>query len=559
MSDSGRRRTRRDEPGNDTGSGIGAAVPIRAGDELASLQARRDEIDSSDHQRVVANANEELGRFRMARDEFPKWEEILGAVAEAVLNHARKESLDVEEISSETFYQVVGRTISNLPHLNVQPNELPSLVSLLRRKFFGLGELEPIMAIEGLEEITCNRYDEIFYTVHGQRRLLDPSPFASEREVQDFLNMVFAKQGREINLSNQFEDGTLPDGSRIAAAVPPFSYRGASFSIRKFNPRPFTMEDYLRTDMFSVEFLDFLQDAIRQNMNILVSGGTSSGKTTFLNAIAALIPRQDRVVIIENTKELQFETDNFVYIQASQKGADATSRDGGGQYGRKALTIRDGLYLALRYTPDRIIIGEVRSHEAFDLMQALNTGHDGSFTTLHANTAIDALARLESLATGAGETDQESVRNDIARNVDIVIQVGRFPGTPYRKVLEAIQVVHPFQLNDASRARVAQVKAEGDFKNVRGPIYTFPLFVRDEAGRLVHKHEMVPVIGKRQANADPVDAAERPRVDAAPVRPAAPSAPGAPGVGPSPHTAPSVAAPSAPDAPALPPMREFSS
>lgn len=441
------------------------------------------------------------GGIHRPSDIYARWDEITEQVMSRFVSIGREKGDFQAGIDQTAFARLVDTVCDQNPHWGIAPAHRGQLVLHLRNEFFGHGPLAPWMELEGLEEIMCNRYDRVFCIVHGRKQRIEPSPFRSEKDVRDFLNRTFAAQGRELTMSNPMEDGHLPDGSRIHAEIPPMAVLGACFAIRKFNPRPFTMQQYLDTGMFTEEFLADLTGWIGTNQNIVVSGGTASGKTSWLNAVGSLIPKEDRLIVIENTKELQIETEDTLYIQAIMKGA----HEGAGE---RSITIRDAVRGALRLTPDRIIVGEVRSREALDLLQALNTGHDGSWTTIHSNSSVDAISRLESLAIMADELPIDAIQDLIARAVDIVVQVGRFRDTPYRKVLEAWQVVHPHQVDSAGRAMLSEIKARGELQQVRSRLFMLPLYTMDDDGTLIRRNGIVPVMGKsRRATSQPAAAA----------------------------------------------------
>lgn len=423
---------------------------------------------------------------------FASWPEIVAAVGDEIARLSSSERGEQGGLGRdlERFTRIVTETVDGHPAWNIAPHRIPQLVALLRQEFFELGVIGWLLRLPELEEILCNRFDEVFVIVGGKTLPVQPSPFARERDVINFLTRVFAPQGVEINQSQPAADGQLASGERIHADIPPIARRGACFAIRKPRTRIFTMAEYRAAGMFSDEFADDLRRWVHGQYNILVSGGTSSGKTTFLNALGPLLPQDDRILVIEDSPELQLKTSNYVPFQAAGLGARA-KRDSD-----TAITTRDLLRYALRLRPDRIIIGEVRDHTAYDLLQALNTGHDGSMTTLHANSAVDALSRMEALAVSARELDAEAIQEMIARTVDIVVQVGRFKGTDKRKVLEVVQVIHPEKVAEEGRAALASARQHG-LRHLRGKLYALPLYQRDAAGELVRVNQTVPVIGKR--------------------------------------------------------------
>ena len=249
-----------------------------------------------------------------------------------------------------------------------------------------------------------------------------------ERNLRVAVKNIARALGDDVSEEKPVLDSRLPDGSRVAAILPPCSLGGTTFTIRKFQTRFFTAEELVRIGTMTPEVLATVAGAIARDHNILISGGTSTGKTTLLNALAAFLPLDDRVVLIEDTAELQIDRPNLVRFEARRE-----------QVGLPAVTIRELLRATLRHRPDRIIVGEVRGGEAFDLLQALNTGHAGSLSTIHANSAEQALARFASCVVQSGiELPYQAVRYQIADAIDLVVHLGRRRGT--RVVDELITV-----------------------------------------------------------------------------------------------------------------------
>jgi pilus assembly protein CpaF len=251
-----------------------------------------------------------------------------------------------------------------------------------------------------------------------------------ERNLRVAVKNIARALGDDVSEEKPILDSRLPDGSRVAAVFPPCSLGGTTLTIRKFQTRFFTAEELVRIGTMTPEVLAAVQSAITSGKNILISGGTSTGKTTLLNALAAFLPADDRVVLIEDTAELQLDRRNLVRFEARRE-----------QPGLPAVTIRDLLRATLRHRPDRIIVGEVRGGEAFDLLQALNTGHAGTLSTIHANSAEQALARFASCVVQSGvELPYQAVRYQIADAIDLVLHLARRQGT--RVVDELIHVGH---------------------------------------------------------------------------------------------------------------------
>jgi pilus assembly protein CpaF len=279
----------------------------------------------------------------------------------------------------------------------------------------GLGPLEPLLAAPGITEIMVNRYDEIYVEREG-RLWRHAGVFTSEQSVRWVIERIVTPLGRRIDESSPMVDARLPDGSRVHAIIPPVALKGASLTIRKFPQRRPGMSDLLATGSLNDAMAQFLALCVRMRKNLVVSGGTGSGKTTLLNILSNEIPDGERVVTIEDAAELRLNHEHLVALEARPAN----------QEGRGRIDIRELVRNALRMRPDRIVVGECRGAEAFDMLTAMNTGHEGSLTTLHANSTRDALARLESMILMAGlDLPLAVVREHIAASIDIIVQQAR--------------------------------------------------------------------------------------------------------------------------------------
>jgi pilus assembly protein CpaF len=268
-----------------------------------------------------------------------------------------------------------------------------------------------------VSEIMVNGSRRIFVEQRGQMREITDVRL-DERNLKVAVKNIARALGDDVSEEKPILDSRLPDGSRVAAVVPPCSLGGTTLTIRKFQTRFFTAEELVRIGTMTAPVLDALRVAITGGKNILISGGTSTGKTTLLNALAAFLPADDRIVVIEDTAELQLDRPNLVRFEARRE-----------QVGLPGVTIRELLKATLRHRPDRIIVGEVRGGEAFDLLQALNTGHAGTLSTIHANSAEQALARFASCVVQSGvELPYQAVRYQIADAIDLVLHLGRHRG-----------------------------------------------------------------------------------------------------------------------------------
>jgi pilus assembly protein CpaF len=282
-------------------------------------------------------------------------------------------------------------------------------------EIFGLGPLEPLLQDPSISDILVNHKDLVYIERSGVLQRTSVK-FRDERHLLQIIDRIVSRVGRRIDESSPMVDARLPDGSRVNAIIPPLSLDGCALSIRRFGTSPLTAEKMLELKSISPEMLQVLAAAVRARISILISGGTGAGKTTFLNMLSRYIPETERLVTIEDAAELQLHQENLVRLETRPPNVE----------GNGAVRQRQLLINSLRMRPDRIIIGEVRGEEAFDMLQAMNTGHEGSMTTIHANTCRDALSRLESMVAMANiNLPDRAVRQQITSAIAIVVQVSR--------------------------------------------------------------------------------------------------------------------------------------
>lgn len=294
----------------------------------------------------------------------------------------------------------------------------------------GLGLLDSIIKDDRITEVMINGPDDIFIEKAGQLYKLEQR-FDDEKQLEDIIQKIVGQAGREVNQANPIVDTRLPDGSRVNVVLPPISLNGATVTIRKFSKTPMTIEQLLKFGSITPEVAHILKLLVKAKYNIFISGGTGSGKTTFLNALSSYIPHDERVITIEDSAELQIEgIDNLVRMETRNANTS----------GSGAVTIRDLIKSSLRMRPERIIVGEVRGGEALDMLQAMNTGHDGSLSTGHANSTKDMLSRLETMVLqGAEGLPLEAIRQQIASAVDIIIHLSRLRDKT-RKTMEISEI-----------------------------------------------------------------------------------------------------------------------
>ncbi len=306
-----------------------------------------------------------------------------------------------------------------------------SIVQQVYSSIRGFGLLDSIISDDSITEVMINGPENVFIEQNGRLFKLDKQ-FESQRRLEDIIQRIVGLAGREVNQANPICDTRLPDGSRVNVVLPPIALCGPTLTIRKFSKTPMTIEKLIQYGSITREIADKLQLLVKAKYNIFISGGTGSGKTTFLNALSNYIPKDERVITIEDSAELQITgVENLVSLETRNANAS-----GAGQ-----ITIRDLIKSSLRMRPERIVVGEVRGGEALDMLQAMNTGHDGSLSTGHANSTEDMLSRLETMVLqGAAGLPLEAIRQQIASAVDIIIHLSRLRDKS-RKTMEIAEVV----------------------------------------------------------------------------------------------------------------------
>ncbi len=333
----------------------------------------------------------------------------------------------------------------------------------LEDELVGLGPLEPLIRDKSITEIMVNGASKIYVEKKG---ILERSNqrFRNEQHLRIIIERIVSKVGRRVDESTPVVSARLSDGSRVNAVIPPLALDGSLLTIRRFPECPLTADDLIRFDSMSEEMVDFLRSAVNGGLNIVVSGGTGSGKTTLLNIVSSFISPLDRIVTIEDSAELQLQQEHVVRMETRMPNVE----------GKGEFTIRDLVKNALRMRPDRIVIGECRAGEAFDMLQAMNTGHDGSLTTLHANTPSDAISRFTAMVLMSGINIPEKViRHQIASAIDLIVQVERLPDGSRK-------VTHISEIEDVS----------GDTPKTRD-IFKFEGKADKPGGKVVGRHKVV--------------------------------------------------------------------
>jgi pilus assembly protein CpaF len=307
--------------------------------------------------------------------------------------------------------------------------EQEKLMDEVMDETFGLGPLETLLKDTAISDILVNKFDRIYVEKRGRLELSDVR-FRDNGHLRQIIDRIVGLVGRRIDETSPMVDARLSDGSRVNAIIPPLALDGPAMSVRRFGARPLQLEDLIRNGAFPPAVMDFLAAAVQARCNILISGGTGSGKTTLLNCLSRYIPSEERVITIEDAAELQLQQPHVVRLETRPSNIE----------GKGEVTQRDLVRNCLRMRPDRIIIGEVRGPEALDMLQAMNTGHDGSMTTVHANSTRDALGRLEVMIAMAGyDIPIRAVRQQMAAAVQIIVQASRLTGGK-RKVTRVSEI-----------------------------------------------------------------------------------------------------------------------
>jgi pilus assembly protein CpaF len=337
------------------------------------------------------------------------------------LHRALINRMDLSKLSSLTQEQVhaeVSRMAESVLAQEAMPlsaSERDRLVNDVQHELFGLGPLEPLLADSTISDILVNSHGRIYIERRGKLEVTNVT-FKDDEHLMRVIERIVSSVGRRIDESSPMVDARLQDGSRVNAIIPPLAIDGPVLSIRRFGSEPLRMSALVENKALTKDIADMLQMVITARLNVLISGGTGAGKTTLLNALSAFIPENERIVTIEDSAELQLQQPHVVRLETRPPNIE----------GRGEVSQRDLVKNALRMRPDRIVIGEVRGGEAIDMLQAMNTGHDGSLTTIHANTPRDALARLETMIQMTGlRLSDRAMRQQVASAINLVLQVAR--------------------------------------------------------------------------------------------------------------------------------------
>lgn len=326
---------------------------------------------------------------------------------------------NIDLIDSSRLKMEIGHAVESLleeESIPLSQSERDSLIVDIQHETFGLGPLEPLLADPDISDILVNRYNQV-YTERFGKLYKEDVTFRDDNHLLQIIDRIVSKVGRRVDESSPYVDARLPDGSRVNAIIPPLALDGPALSIRRFGTDPLKMTDILAFGTLTKEMAIILEGCVKIRLNILISGGTGTGKTTLLNILSEFVSHDERIITIEDSAELHLKQEHVVRLETRPPNIE----------GKGEVTQRNLLRNALRMRPDRIIIGEVRGGEALDMLQAMNTGHDGSISTIHANTTRDALARLETMVLMAGmDLPERAIREQISSALNLVIQLSRF-------------------------------------------------------------------------------------------------------------------------------------
>lgn len=339
-----------------------------------------------------------------------------------------KNNQDDVKVLEEQIYETMNNlAMKNSKHL--LPGDKQKISKLVSDEILAYGPITPLLDDPTVTEVMVNGPDKIFIERFGKIEKTE-KVFRSNQHVLHTIDKIVAPIGRRVDESSPMVDARLPDGSRVNIIIPPLAIKGPTITIRKFSTDPFGLEDLISFGSLNMNMAKFLRSCVRGRLNIIVSGGTGSGKTTLMNVISGFIAHDERIVTIEDAAEMQLQQEHVVTLESRTANIEGKGR----------ISIRDLVVNSLRMRPDRIIVGEVRSGEALDMLQAMNTGHDGSITTVHANSPRDALSRIETMVLMAGmELPSKAIREQISSALDLIIQISRFSdGT--RKVTKISEV-----------------------------------------------------------------------------------------------------------------------
>lgn len=368
-------------------------------------------------------------RFRLS----DQYQALKQSLHRYLIDQIEQQNLDIESWSADKTERYIGEALRRYvmeQRLPISRNEVDALTQDARDELIGLGPIQQLVDDDTIDDIVVNGPDSVYVERQGRLQKV-PLRFNDDNHVVRVIQRILSPLGRRIDESTPMVDARLADGSRVNAIIPPIALNGPCVSIRKFRAAPLTDADLIRLGSITEDELNYLKSRVQGRTNILVTGGTGSGKTTFLNMLSQWIPATERIITIEDAAELRLRNDHVVRLETRPPNLE----------GQRAISTRDLIRNALRMRPDRVIVGEVRGDEVLDMLQAMNTGHDGSMTTLHANSPGDAIHRLELLAGFAGYTGNEiTLRSQIESALQLIVHVSRL-ASGKRRVLSISELV----------------------------------------------------------------------------------------------------------------------
>ncbi len=386
---------------------------------LISIEEKNSEKKSQDM--PVANN-------KIYHDEFAEFKEHVHKQFIETVNQQDLKLFNIDDDQEQQLLKIMESIVDSMP-VNISRSEKARLLKEIFNDVMGLGPLVPLLNDNEISEIMVNGPHQIYVERKGKLEL-SPVVFKDDTHVLNIINRIVTSVGRRIDESSPMVDARLKDGSRFNAVIPPLSLKGPAMTIRKFSKRPLTAGDLIKYNSISPKMVSFLEACVKGKLNIIVSGGTGSGKTTLLNVLSSYIPPNERIVTIEDAAELQLMQDHVVTLESRP-----ANLEGAGQIG-----IRELVRNSLRMRPDRIIVGEVRSGETLDMLQAMNTGHDGSLTTAHANSPRELMSRIETMVLMSGmELPVRAIREQIHSALDIVVHQQRMKDGS-RKVINITEI-----------------------------------------------------------------------------------------------------------------------
>jgi len=393
---------------------------------MSRLQRGLTGLSQSNLSRLGAS---QTGLERQGSKSFEELKRLIHSKLVDKLDLSRVSDLEGDTLRREIRLVVERLCDTENPLLNRMERE--RLIDEVLDETFGFGPLEVLLKDPTISDILVNGPHKVYVERRGKMEKTDVR-FRDNDHLMQIIDRIVSKVGRRVDETSPMVDARLPDGSRVNAIIPPLALDGSTVSIRRFGSNPLKLEDLLNYKAFTPEMAMLLEACIKARLNIVISGGTGCGKTTLLNTLSSFIPHDERIITIEDAAELQLQQEHIVRLETRPPNIE----------GKGMVTTRDLVRNALRMRPERIIVGECRGAEALDMLQAMNTGHAGSMTTLHANTARDAQARLETMIMMAGmELPVKAMRQQISSAVDVIVQANRLQGGP-RKVTSIVEVMN---------------------------------------------------------------------------------------------------------------------